>query len=115
MKKLVPIIGGVVIILSVVGLLTLSKKDASTPSNSTVLKNISSEEVSEHATKENCWTIVGSGVYDITAYVPRHPGGVAEITRICGVDGTKLFEGNPEHTAESKSQLNKLQIGNLAS
>jgi cytochrome b involved in lipid metabolism len=32
-------------------------------------------EVEKHATPEDCWVIVHSKVYDVTTFVPRHPGG----------------------------------------
>lgn len=29
----------------------------------------------KHKSKENCWTVVDSLVYDVTEYIPHHPGG----------------------------------------
>lgn len=53
--------------------------------------------VAEYNTPDSCWTIVNGNVYDITEYIPRHPGGVANISQICGAEGTSLFEGVGAH------------------
>jgi cytochrome b involved in lipid metabolism len=37
------------------------------------------------------WTVLGGKVYNITPYIPYHPGGEPELLRVAGKDGTKLF------------------------
>ena len=37
------------------------------------------------------WTVFQGKVYNITPYVPYHPGGEGELMRAAGKDGTKLF------------------------
>lgn len=80
-------------------------------------------QVAEHNSENDCWTIINNNVYDITSYVPRHPGG-DEILLACGKDGTSLFEqretedgeqvGNGQpHSSSARSQLSQLQIGTL--
>ena len=83
------------------------------------------EEVAAHNTEDDCWTIVDGTVYDITSYVPRHPGG-DEILLACGTDGTSLFtmrttesgdtvgSGTP-HSASATNQLASFKIGILDS
>ena len=39
------------------------------------LPTIKMEEVPKHKTRENCWTVVDGLVYDVTHYIPYHPGG----------------------------------------
>ena len=34
---------------------------------------------------------ISGHVYDVTEYVPYHPGGVSEIMKGAGIDGTALF------------------------
>lgn len=82
------------------------------------------EEVQDHNTAQDCWTIINGSVYDITSYVPRHPGG-DEILRACGEDGTSLFtqrtdssgdavgSGTP-HSSSAESQLEQLKIGTVS-
>jgi len=82
------------------------------------------EEVADHNNQDDCWTIVSGLVYDITSYIPRHPGG-DEILRACGEDGTSLFtqrtdssgnsvgSGEP-HSSGAASQLKSFQVGTLS-
>lgn len=81
-------------------------------------------EVAKHDAGDDCWTIIEKDVYDITDYIPRHPGGIEEIVGACGTDGTSLFterktkdgeevsSGTP-HSSSAASQLEKLKIGTI--
>jgi cytochrome b involved in lipid metabolism len=40
---------------------------------------------------KDAWTVLGGRVYNITPYMPFHPGGEPELLRCAGRDGTKLF------------------------
>lgn len=40
---------------------------------------------------EDVWTALNGRVYNITAYIPFHPGGEKDLLRGAGKDGTKLF------------------------
>ncbi|CAG8497458.1 9415_t:CDS:2 [Paraglomus brasilianum] len=55
------------------------------------MKKITMEEVQRHRTKADAWTVLGGKVYNITPYLKFHPGGVGEIMRCAGRDGTVLF------------------------
>jgi hypothetical protein len=78
-------------------------------------------DVAEHNQPDDCWTIIDKTVYDITSYLPRHPGG-DNILSACGVDGTAFFKGQlpgqsggvNNHGSAAKSQLDRLKIGTLA-
>ncbi|KAA8910357.1 hypothetical protein TRICI_004155 [Trichomonascus ciferrii] len=52
---------------------------------------VSHEELSRHNTREDAWTALQGRVYNITPYLKFHPGGVDEIMKCAGKDGTKLF------------------------
>lgn len=80
-------------------------------------------QVAEKNTAQECWTIINGKVYDLTSYIPRHPGG-DDILRACGTDGTTLFEdrttndgqvvgGGGSHSSSAKAALEGLQIGSL--
>ena len=45
----------------------------------------------EHRTKDDAWSVFNGKVYNITPYLPFHPGGEKELMRVAGRDGTKLF------------------------
>ncbi|KAH9441218.1 hypothetical protein MJO29_015592 [Puccinia striiformis f. sp. tritici] len=57
----------------------------------TSIRRISRTELSEHKTKEDCWSSFNGKVYNMTAYLNYHPGGVRELMRVAGKDGTELF------------------------
>ena len=44
-----------------------------------------------HNKKDDAWSAFNGKVYNITAYLPFHPGGERELMRVAGRDGTKLF------------------------
>lgn len=105
----------------------ISSEPATTSSDSAAQTNTDSftlTQVAEHSTANDCWTIVNGNVYDITSYVPRHPGGDG-ILAACGTDGTSLFtqrqtaegesvgSGTP-HSSSAASQLESLKIGTLS-
>jgi len=40
---------------------------------------------------KDAWTVLGGRVYNVTPYLPFHPGGEPELLRGAGKDGTRLF------------------------
>ena len=50
------------------------------------------EEVEKHNSLESCWTVIDGLVYDITHFVPSHPGGSRKIMRGAGKDSSKEFK-----------------------
>ncbi|KAI9566825.1 cytochrome b5 [Boletus coccyginus] len=55
------------------------------------LLRISPSVLKMHNKKEDAWTAINGKVYNITPYLPFHPGGEKELMRVAGRDGTKLF------------------------
>ncbi|EPT00384.1 hypothetical protein FOMPIDRAFT_1023784 [Fomitopsis schrenkii] len=49
-------------------------------------------EIAEHASKTDCWIIVHGKVYDVTDFLPEHPGGQAIILKYAGKDATAAYE-----------------------
>ena len=54
------------------------------------LPTISMEEVCKHNVKEDCWTVVDGLVYNVTLYVPYHPGG-KRILQGAGREASQTF------------------------
>lgn len=52
---------------------------------------ITLSELKEHNTPDDAWAAFSGKVYNITPYLPFHPGGQKELLRAAGRDGTKLF------------------------
>ncbi|KIK95774.1 hypothetical protein PAXRUDRAFT_11243 [Paxillus rubicundulus Ve08.2h10] len=53
---------------------------------------ISSQTVAEHATAASCWIIVHGKVYDVTEFLPEHPGGSKIILKYAGKDATEAYD-----------------------
>ncbi|KAF9086930.1 hypothetical protein BGX27_003041 [Mortierella sp. AM989] len=71
-------------------------------------------EVKEHRKADDAWTVLNGKVYNITPYLPFHPGGEKELLRCAGRDGTKLF--NLTHKwVNYEYMLKECQVGFLVS
>jgi cytochrome b involved in lipid metabolism len=75
------------------------------------IKNYSLEDVKKHNKKSDAWIAINNGVYDITSWIPNHPGGDI-IMRGVGRNATKLFE-TIGHSSHAKSILSRYKIGIL--
>lgn len=53
---------------------------------------LSGEEVGKHANEESCWVIVHNKAYDVTEFMPEHPGGPKIILKYAGRDATEAYE-----------------------
>lgn len=53
---------------------------------------VTKEELAKHNTEDDCWMVIRGKVYNITPYFEYHPGGVEELMRAAGGDGTKFFD-----------------------
>ncbi|MED5369995.1 MAG: cytochrome b5-like heme/steroid binding domain-containing protein [Myxococcota bacterium] len=68
-------------------------------------------EVALHDSPQDCWTVIDGQVYDLTEWIPGHPGGDA-IERACGKDASHLF-AEQEHSEAADAILPTLRIGAL--
>ncbi|PSN61780.1 mitochondrial cytochrome-like protein b2 [Corynespora cassiicola Philippines] len=49
-------------------------------------------EVAKHNSKQSCWIVLDSKVYDVTSFLGKHPGGAATILKQAGSDATDEFK-----------------------
>lgn len=78
-------------------------------------KTVTLAEIAQHADSTSCWTTIDGNVYDLTPFILQHPGGAANIMRICGIDGTAAFAA--QHGSGNRQQqaiLENLLIGTLS-
>ncbi len=75
------------------------------------------DDVAAHATESNCWMVLDGDVYDVTTYIPNHPGGKT-LLGSCGTDATAAFGGDNTwgkvHSTAAKALLDTYEIGELA-
>ncbi|KAJ7126846.1 cytochrome b5-like heme/steroid binding domain-containing protein [Mycena epipterygia] len=55
------------------------------------LMRIPPSVLKQHRSKDDAWSAFNGKVYNITPYLPFHPGGEKELMRVAGRDGTELF------------------------
>lgn len=70
-------------------------------------------QVAEHNSKTSCWATISGFVYDLTSWVPNHPGGEQAILSLCGQDGTAKFTGQHGSNTKAKIVLGGFKIGTL--
>lgn len=88
---------------------------ASTGTSASSTPSYTLADIAEHGTASDCWTAVSGKVYNITSFIPQHPGGPV-IIQACGKDGTSLFDEMSSGTqTRADSVLQQYFIGNLAS
>ncbi len=79
------------------------------PKQNTVVYNLA--EVSKHNNANDCWMVIDGKIYNVTSYIPQHPGGPEKIIRNCGKDGTQIF--NLKHSPDKKQYLTPYFVANL--
>lgn len=130
-NKVAQIIIGIFLI-AVVGVAVVLQKEASVPgeasavrgatqsglaeatSSSAVADGITRADVAMHASRESCWSIISGNVYDLTSWVPQHPGGEGAILKICGTDGSVAYDGKHGGAAKQAAILTGFKIGVVA-
>lgn len=71
-----------------------------TPETPTTSSGITLTEVASHNSRTGCWSVINGSVYDLTSWIPKHPGGEQRILDICGIDGSAKF--NKKHGSSTK-------------
>ena len=74
-------------------------------------KTFTRAEVALHNRESDCWTHVDGKVYDLSKWLPEHPGGSALVLVMCGVDGAAAFRDH--HKSDQDNALSTYYIGNL--
>lgn len=72
-----------------------STQNASNLGNATANATISLQDLASHNSKADCWVGYNKSVYDLTAWLPKHPGSSAAIEPYCGtaVEFEAAFKG----------------------
>jgi cytochrome b involved in lipid metabolism len=71
------------------------------------------EEVSARKDAASCLTVIRGMVYDVTAWIEKHPGGDKNILRLCGLDGTAAFEKQHGGKEKPENALKGFEVGTL--
>lgn len=93
---------------------TCQKASEADAAVSTEAKTYTMAEVGTHNSQASCWTVIKGEVYDVTAWIPQHPGGPQAILATCGKDGSDLFGSKHTGNEKAMSALAQFKIGALA-
>lgn len=63
---------------------TQNSQEQETITSTNQQQGINSQELAIHNSKTNCWVGYKGKVYDVTAWLKKHPGGENAIARYCG-------------------------------
>lgn len=55
------------------------------------MKTFTYEEVAKHNNKDSIWVIINNKIYDLSGFLPEHPGGTKVLLKLAGKDATKDF------------------------
>ncbi|MBK1691454.1 cytochrome b5 domain-containing protein [Ectothiorhodospira mobilis] len=78
------------------------------------------EEVARHDHRKDCWMAIDGQVYDITDYLPRHPGSMDTVLEWCGREATEAWETKGDadqprvHSRGAHYLLRRYHLGPLA-
>lgn len=93
----------------------LSKEELEGKNDEKKTTVITLEELRKHNTEDSLWVTYGGFVYDVTAFVKRHPGGKDAILSAGGQDLARFWEVYPVHfeRASTLDVLERHKIGRL--
>ena len=77
------------------------------------------DEIGKHNTRESCWVIIHGKAYDVTEFLPEHPGGPKIILKYAGRDATEEFDPiHPPDTLDKyldkSKHLGEVDMGTVA-
>ncbi|KAG7344180.1 flavocytochrome c [Nitzschia inconspicua] len=95
----------------IVGILERTAEPLDDPSDDLHLRNIYTQELKQHSSKDNMWVILHGTVYDLTDFSKGHPGGAFLIQKLAGKDGTDQFQ--VFHAPEKLDMIRRYAVGSF--
>ncbi|KXL41818.1 hypothetical protein M433DRAFT_153836 [Acidomyces richmondensis BFW] len=76
------------------------------------------DEVQQHRSPESCWVVLYNNVYDVTKFLPDHPGGSKIILQLAGTDATEEYDpihppGTLEESLPAEAKLGPFDANTL--
>ena len=81
------------------------------------LRIYTAEDVEKHTTASSCWIIRGNKIYDVSVFLPDHPGGDDYILKYAGrsVEDVMRDPEEHDHSDSAYEMLEEYLIGKLGS
>jgi cytochrome b involved in lipid metabolism len=103
------------IVATGVALLTVASLTvALVPASAAVAKSYSLTSVKTHKSAGNCWSAISGKVYNLSKWIPKHPGGASVIKSMCGKDATAAFKSRHGMSGRAAKSLASYKIGTLS-
>ena len=93
--------------------MTMAPAKAATPSGGGA-RTITMDEVNKHNSEGDLWVILHGDVYDLTTFLPDHPGGKKAIMLFAGKDATEEFDMLHPPNVLKKYLSPDAKVGSLA-
>jgi cytochrome b involved in lipid metabolism len=84
-----------------------------TPTPQPTAGGITLATIAKHNSKTSCWSAVNGSVYDLTSWIPNHPGGEQTILSMCGIDGSSGYNGQHGSSSKPARVLGGFKLGIL--
>lgn len=91
------------------------KSETSSSASGSANGTITMAEVATHTSASDCWSAIDGKVYNLTAWIERHPGGAVVIKALCGKDGSAGFNGQHQGQRRPADELARFLVGDLKS
>ena len=107
------ILFGIVLMLLVFGCASVdvpSNETQETPESNETMEEIppvTASDLAQHNSAEDCWILYEGKIYDVTAYLPNHPGDNIAIIESCGKSDTSFEDAF--HAQHNKSKVEILE------
>jgi cytochrome b involved in lipid metabolism len=76
------------------------------------MPKFSLDEVATHLTHDDIWVVIHEKVYNLTAFLQKHPGGKSVLSNSAGKDATLKYE-TFFHSEQAHEILEELYVGEL--
>jgi len=96
-----------------IGPLAPTSNEGSSGSAAASTTNFSASDIAKHSSTSDCWTLIETTVYDLSAYSKEHPGGAGNIAALCGKDASSAFANQHGLARTPASVLATMAIGQL--
>lgn len=105
----------IIIAVLAAGIVVGNKDGVLTPASPTVPAGIilTVDEAAKHNSHTDCWLIISGKVYNVTSFLPSHPGGVSAIVPYCGKNATQAFNVSVPHSQNAHDMLASYYVGDL--
>lgn len=92
---------------------TTTVTSTTTVPETSVINSYTLLQVALHNKPTDCWSIVSGGVYNLTSWIAKHPGGEAAIKGMCGLDATVGFLAQHNGDTKAVNTIASYKIGVL--